>query len=235
MTRKPIGFTLTELLVVVAIIAFLVAILLPVFSHIRKDARRSASASNLHQCWTALQMYCDDYDASPRSMPTWEVAKLVLKDVPTCDSSDTWRTSCAEQFGSPLVGSYGYARTDEVLDPDHLLDPIYAQYGLSPWDVYIGYDNPPLMVSIFYADVVPDRFYGAFHKTLPVVEPNRLLSVYMDGSVRVYQRSFPYPINMDWNLVFTSQTATLQKLGGNNDGIGKDRRCHKVSHSISKV
>lgn len=209
MTRKRIGFTLMELLIVVAIIAALAAILLPVFSHIRKNARRSVSASNLHQCWTALQMYCDDYDASPHSMPTWETAKQVLKDAPTCDLSDTWRTSCAEQFGSPRIGSYGYARTEEVLNPNGVFDKIFAAEHMTPWGVYISDDNPPLMTSIYYADVVPAPFQGSATVDSPptaIGMPDRLLSVHMDGSIRTFQKSYGTNVRMGWNLVFISQT-----------------------------
>ena len=59
---KRNAFTLIELLVVVAIIALLVAILLPSLSRARDEAERIACASNLHQCGLALRMYADDYD-----------------------------------------------------------------------------------------------------------------------------------------------------------------------------
>lgn len=214
MPRKYKGFTIVELLVVLAIIAAMAAILFPVFSHIRKNGRRSASASNLHQCWTALQMYCDEYDASPRSMPTWDVAKQVLKNAPTCDLSDTWRTSCAEQFSSPRIGSYGYARAEEVINPDGAFDKILAADHMTAWEEYIRDNDPPLMTSIYYADVVPALFQGSVSVGTPpaaIGMPNRLLSVYMDGSVRTFQRSYgtsnSTTIRMGWNLVFTSQDA----------------------------
>jgi len=56
------GFTLLELLVVVAIIALLAAILFPVFSRVRENARRSACMSNLKQLGLAIQMYNQDND-----------------------------------------------------------------------------------------------------------------------------------------------------------------------------
>jgi prepilin-type N-terminal cleavage/methylation domain-containing protein len=217
MARKPTGFTLIELLVVIGIIAALAAIIFPVFSHIRKNARRSVSASNLHQCWTALQMYCDDYDASPRSMPTWEAAKWVPRDAPTCDPNDTWRKGCTEQFGSPLVGSYGYARTDEVLNPNGVFDKIFAAEHMTAWEVYISDDDPPLMTSIYYADAVPTAFHGPFTTNLPpatTAMPNRFVTVHLDRSVRTFQRSFAPNNIMGWNEVFTSQTAYAKNNGG---------------------
>ncbi len=62
MNRK--GYTLVEILVVLAVIAVLVAILLPVFSSARGKARTSACQSNLHQLGLALQMYADDHDGT---------------------------------------------------------------------------------------------------------------------------------------------------------------------------
>jgi prepilin-type N-terminal cleavage/methylation domain-containing protein/prepilin-type processing-associated H-X9-DG protein len=56
------GFTLIELLVVVAIIGILAAILFPVFSRARENARRSSCQSNLKQIGLAFSQYTQDYD-----------------------------------------------------------------------------------------------------------------------------------------------------------------------------
>ena len=56
------GFTLVELLVVVAIIAVIAALLFPVFSQSREKARATACFSNYHQIGSAVQMYASDFD-----------------------------------------------------------------------------------------------------------------------------------------------------------------------------
>lgn len=54
------GFTIIELLVVMAIIAILAAMLFPVFSSAREKARQTACSSNLHQIGVAFGMYLQD-------------------------------------------------------------------------------------------------------------------------------------------------------------------------------
>ncbi len=56
------AFTLIELLVVISIIAVLAAILFPVFSRARENARRSACQSNLKQIALAWLQYAQDND-----------------------------------------------------------------------------------------------------------------------------------------------------------------------------
>lgn len=56
------GFTLIELLVVIAIISILAAILFPVFSRARENARRASCSSNFKQIGIGVMMYIQDYD-----------------------------------------------------------------------------------------------------------------------------------------------------------------------------
>ncbi|MFH1498106.1 MAG: prepilin-type N-terminal cleavage/methylation domain-containing protein [Verrucomicrobiota bacterium] len=51
------GFTLVELLTVIAVIGVLAGILIPVIGRVREAARRSSCASNLRQLATASQLY----------------------------------------------------------------------------------------------------------------------------------------------------------------------------------
>jgi prepilin-type N-terminal cleavage/methylation domain-containing protein len=56
------GFTLIELLIVIAIICILAAILFPVFSRARENARRSSCMSNMKQLGLAHLQYTQDHD-----------------------------------------------------------------------------------------------------------------------------------------------------------------------------
>lgn len=55
------GFTLLEILIVVAIIALLVALLLPVFQQARKKSYEPVCTSNLRQFHVAFSLYREDY------------------------------------------------------------------------------------------------------------------------------------------------------------------------------
>lgn len=56
------GFTLVELLVVIAVVAILAALLFPAFARAREKARQAACVSNVRQLGLAFQQYAQDND-----------------------------------------------------------------------------------------------------------------------------------------------------------------------------
>jgi prepilin-type N-terminal cleavage/methylation domain-containing protein len=60
MQNRTQGFSLTELLVVIGIIAVVIAIVLPTLSRVREGANRVKCASNLRQIGVQLLLYAND-------------------------------------------------------------------------------------------------------------------------------------------------------------------------------
>jgi prepilin-type N-terminal cleavage/methylation domain-containing protein len=73
MSRKRCGFTLMEILIVIAIIILLVGILIPVVLRSKRSAKTVVCTSNLRQASMAWTMYADNHDGKK----PWLMADLV--------------------------------------------------------------------------------------------------------------------------------------------------------------
>lgn len=98
MKKKKAGFTLIELMIVIAIIAILAAILVPNFLKARAQGQLTACKSNCKNIATALEMYSSDNGGRYPSSGSFE-AKLTsgnyLKLIPTCPAAGTNTYSAA--------------------------------------------------------------------------------------------------------------------------------------------
>ncbi|MDD5774171.1 MAG: type II secretion system protein GspG [bacterium] len=86
MSQKEKGFTLLEILVVIAVIGILVAILVPRFSGIQTDAKKKQAMADLKSLKMAVEMYKNNNNAYPAAAG-WDTLLLaetsrVIDEVP---------------------------------------------------------------------------------------------------------------------------------------------------------
>ncbi len=88
--KRSGGFTLIELMIVIAIIAILAAILVPNFIRARAQGQYTACKSNLKNVATALEMYSTDAAGRyPAALITLTNGERYLRSLPTCPSRGT--------------------------------------------------------------------------------------------------------------------------------------------------
>jgi len=114
--RVRAAFTLLELLVIIAVIAVLVAFLLPTLGRAREKARRVQCISQQKQWAMAFRMYADDNDEMiPRegyerlggvALNNWIQVKGKIISGSTTDSADVWYNALPEYVGVPTAASY---------------------------------------------------------------------------------------------------------------------------------
>ncbi|QDV32345.1 DUF1559 domain-containing protein [Tautonia plasticadhaerens] len=104
MPRRPVGFTIIELLVVVAIVGVLVALLLPAVQGAREAARRVQCTNNLKQIALAMHHYHDVHRCFPPGKKgccwgTWLVYVLPHLERPAL--YDSWNADGSNLPGVP--------------------------------------------------------------------------------------------------------------------------------------
>ena len=113
--RRADGFTLVEILIVVAIIGILAALLFPAFKAARERGSQTSCASNMHQIGLAVQMYRNDEKRFPSSM-----AFLLASDTMLSDASSASEMAPATKTND---GGTNYIKSaDVLLCPDDEMD-----------------------------------------------------------------------------------------------------------------
>jgi len=87
------GFTLVELVIVIAVIAVLAAVLIPVFSNVIKDANISKTKANLNTCSNTLIMFAQYYEVdyyTPQDVKEFLKTQKFDIDKPIMDGYSIW-------------------------------------------------------------------------------------------------------------------------------------------------
>jgi prepilin-type N-terminal cleavage/methylation domain-containing protein len=155
--RRP-GFTLVELIVVIAIIALLIALLLPAVQKVREAAARSQCANNLKQMGLAIHMYHGDKNRIPPTRvsdihATWAILILPYLEQgalynqwnlpqPYYNQSDTARLTSVPLYFCPSRRQDGVSIAGDQNDdlPDGVLGP-FTPGALGDYGVCTGTDN----------------------------------------------------------------------------------------------
>ena len=117
--RGQKGFTLVEIMIVVAIIGLLVAIAIPNFIRARTSARSRACANNMRQIHAAGEQYLLDNNATTFTYPDDVVgASSYIKTEPTCPSDGSAYTrAIASQVITITCGSAELGTFDGTWTP----------------------------------------------------------------------------------------------------------------------
>jgi prepilin-type N-terminal cleavage/methylation domain-containing protein len=164
------GFTLVELLVVIAVLALLAAFLLPIYSSARERGRQTVCLANLRQIGQALSMYRQDYGSYPgfwAGVPEALAPYVKNQRLLFCPSSK-------QPQGIKLSSSYAF-----LIDGDRLRFPH-------------GNELQPRSVIVYCRDhakkePLDKRYEGMF----PVLRHDGAIGIIPAGKVRVSSRAMP--------------------------------------------
>lgn len=150
--RRLRGFTLVELLTVIAIIGVLAAILIPTIGRVRESAKSSTCTNNLRQVGIAIQGYVNDnkgslppggawlsprYDADPRHF------QAALVQYISQTKTTYWGNSTTQRTYSPMFDCPGF-KGENLLNARYAFQPNETDYDgttkLRPWGFV--YQNP---------------------------------------------------------------------------------------------
>jgi len=116
-TSRKSGFTLVEIMIVVAIIGLLAAIAIPNFVRARTQSQKNACINNLRQIDGAVQQWALENKAAPTASPGFTDISAYLKNSVICPMGGT---TFADSYTINGVTNKPTCKKDSV---NHILPP----------------------------------------------------------------------------------------------------------------
>lgn len=143
--NKKFGFTLIEMLVVIAIIGVLAAILIPVFMSAREKGREASCLSNMRQIGMAMSMYTQDHSdciiPGTNNGNSWGIGLLLnytqSKDIFRCPDDPTTGSGNYQPVSYALPKTFAYS----TVGP--------GSYTNSPGETLGAWSSPSVSVELF--------------------------------------------------------------------------------------
>ena len=215
------GFTLIELFVVIAIIAMLIALLLPAVRTSREAARRTECKNNLKQIGLSMHNYHDVYGSFPPAFTVDAGGKPM----------HSWRTTTL-----PFIEAMGSTSWINYLKPWD--DPANAEALSVSLPVYLCPSSScPENHTCYFGISAPEGFFtpGVCRRISDITDgtSRTLMTIDVDS-----QRSVPWmqPVDADEALVLSIQPESkLSHEGGTNFGFADGSVMFISAHASAEV